>query len=109
VLRAYLRKYFNLLTINGQTEISQGLPIPKNQKELTTFISKQPDIDTPSLFGLPSNIDKVVQRSNSLTTISALKKLTAIMSDHAQLKKEDWLRIVGPITKSWEQIYRQVK
>jgi dynein heavy chain 2 len=32
VLRAYLRKYFNLMVINGQAEVSMGLSIPKNQK-----------------------------------------------------------------------------
>jgi dynein heavy chain 2 len=109
VLRAYLNRYFNLMVINGQAEVAQGLTIPKNQKELTAFISKQPDIDNPSLFGLPPNIDKVVQRNNSMATISNLKKLTAIVSEHGQLKREDWLRMVSPIAKSWEQIYKQIK
>lgn len=87
VLRAYLRKYFNLLVINGQSEVSLGLNIPKNQKELSNFISKIPDIDNPALFGLPKNIDKVVQRNNSLLTIASLKRLTSIAVEGGQLKK----------------------
>ena len=83
--------------------------IPKNQKQLVSFIGKLPDIDDPSLFGLPKNIDKVVQRNNSLNTISALKKLTAISSEGGQLRKEEWYKIVSPILKTWSQIYKQIK
>jgi len=68
-----------------------------------------PDIDDPTLFGLPKNIDKVVQRNNSTNTIHALKKLTAISVEGSQLKKEEWYLIVSPILKTWTQIYKQVK
>ena len=32
VLRAYLKKYFNQLVVNGQEEIAFGANVPKNQK-----------------------------------------------------------------------------
>ena len=74
-----------------------------------SFIGKMPDIDDPSLFGLPKNIDKVVQRNNSQNTISALKKLTSLVSEGGQLRKEEWYKIVSPILKTWSQIYKQIK
>jgi hypothetical protein len=64
-------------------------------------MSKIPDIDNPSLFGLPKNIDKVVQRNNSMQTIACLKRLTSFSADTGQLKKEDWYKILTPLLKSW--------
>ena len=76
------------MIINGEGEVAEGATIPKTQKQLSAFIGKLPEIDDPSLFGLPRNIDKVVQRNNSLNTISSLKKLTSIAAEGGQLKKE---------------------
>lgn len=109
VLRAYLRRYFNLLVINGQEEVGFGATIPKNQKELTAFIASMPEIDNPSVFGLPRNIDKVVQKNNSQWTIGCLKRLASFSLNVAQLKREDWIKIATPILTAWDQVYKQVK
>jgi hypothetical protein len=76
VLRAYLKKYFNLLMINGESHIAFNTPIPKNQKELSAFLGKMPEVDDPSIFGLPKNIDKIVQRSATEAVIQNLKTLS---------------------------------
>lgn len=65
VLRAYLRKYFNLLVLNNQAEVGFGSQVPKNQKDLAAFTSRMPEVDDPSVFGLPKNIDKAVQRAST--------------------------------------------
>lgn len=44
-----------------------------------------------------------------MMTIACLKRLTSISVDGGQLKKEDWFKIVSPLLKSWEQIYKQIK
>ncbi len=75
MLRAYLRKYFNLLIINGDEKIGFDSAIPKTQKELTAFVAKLPETDTPRLFGLPSSIDKAIQKKNCAETIDSLKQL----------------------------------
>ncbi len=66
--------------INGESQIGFNSPIPKNQKELLTFLSKMPEIDDPSIFGLPKNIDKIVQRSATEAVIRNLKILSLAQS-----------------------------
>lgn len=80
VLRAYLRKYFNQLVLSSQLDIGFGL-LPKNQKELTVFVNKMPEVDDPSTFGLPKNIDKAVQR---VTTEAILKDLKVLLLAHVE-------------------------
>jgi len=41
-------------------------------------ISKVPDLDNPEIFGLPTNIDRSVQRFNSNLVIKELKSLAAV-------------------------------
>lgn len=76
VLRAYLKKYFNLLTINGETQIGFNSVIPKHQKDLSSFLAKIPEIDDPSIFGLPKNIDKLVQRTATEAVVRSVKTLS---------------------------------
>ncbi len=80
VLRAYLRKYFNQLVLSSQLDIGFGV-LPKNQKELTVFVNKMPEVDDPSTFGLPKNIDKAVQR---VTTEAILKDLKVLLLAHVE-------------------------
>ena len=54
--------------------------LPKNQKELNGFVNKMPEVDDPSTFGLPRNIDKAVQRA---TTDAVLKDLKTLSLAHA--------------------------
>lgn len=108
VLRAYLKKYFNLLVLNGQSDIGFGSTVPKNQKELQHFLAKVPEIDDPSLFGLPKNIDKVVQKNSSLLVLESLKTLT-ISSGEGSLKSEDWIKLISPILQTWSQTHKQIK
>ena len=75
-MRAYLRKYFNLLTLNAEGHVGFGTVLPRNQKELTAFLAKMPEIDDPSIFGLPRNIDKAVQRAATESVLRSLKTLS---------------------------------
>jgi len=75
VLRAYLRKYFNQLVLNSQVDMGFGM-LPKNQKELTNFVNRMPEVDDPSTFGLPRNIDKAVQRAATEAVLKDLKILS---------------------------------
>ena len=87
VLRAYLRKYFNLLTLNGEAQIGFGAVLPRNQKELTAFLAKMPEIDDPSIFGLPRNIDKAVQRAATEAVLGSLKTLSLAHEEGSGLNK----------------------
>ena len=70
------------------------------------IISQVPEIDTPSLFGLPTNIDRSVQRFNSLQVIGQLKSLAAITGGDMRFDKEKWSQQLGPVCQLWNTLYR---
>ncbi len=61
--------------------------IPKTQKELTTFVNRIPETDNPKLFGLPSSIDKAVQKKNCAETIESLKQIVHYSGCDNEVKK----------------------
>jgi len=83
--------------------------LPKNQKELTTFVNKMPEVDDPSTFGLPKNIDKAVQRSTTEAILKDLKVLSLAHSEGTVANRDEELKIVNPILKLWNQTYKQIK
>jgi len=70
VLRAYLEMYFNPKILSSQ-KVSLGsrsfsVPVSKNFNDFQAIVSTFPEEDNPSLFGLPLNVSKAVQRYNSI-------------------------------------------
>ena len=53
--------------MRGQAALSNMLAIPQGNavRDFTATIDQLPDSDQPSMFGLPANIDRSVQRFNS--------------------------------------------
>ena len=51
----------------------------------------------PTLFGLPTNIDRSVQRFNSNAVISQLKQLAAVSETEMRFDKQKWTIALGPI------------
>lgn len=60
-------------------------------------INQLPENDNPLLFGLPTNIDRSVQRFNSTQVISQLKSLQAASAKELRFDKEKWSQQLGPI------------
>ncbi|KAJ1472379.1 hypothetical protein T484DRAFT_3433439 [Baffinella frigidus] len=54
-----------------------GVVVPDSMKkdEYQSIINQLPDVDEPSLFGLPPNIERVVQQANSAKITSQLKTM----------------------------------
>jgi dynein heavy chain 2 len=67
VLRAYLYQFFTSDVFQGITKLSNIIQVPKSDalREYQAIVGKLPDQDSPLFFGLPSNIDRSVQRFNS--------------------------------------------
>jgi dynein heavy chain 2 len=53
-------------------------------------ISKVPELDNPEIFGLPTNIDRSVQRFNSNLVIKELKSLSAASVQELRFDKDKW-------------------
>lgn len=71
-----------------------------------TVISQLPESDQPALFGLPSNIDRSVQRFNSTQVILGLKSLQAVSAQELRFDKEKWSEQLEPICKLWGAIFK---
>ena len=99
VLRNYMQQIFKDETIKGQKKLSDILAVPQSGqvKDFNVIINQVPELDTPQLFGLPSNIDRSVQRFNSLQVISQLKSLAAISAGEMRFDKDKWSQQLGPI------------
>jgi dynein heavy chain 2 len=72
VLRAYIERVFKDQVLKGQEPLSGIIPVPQsaNVRDYVAMINKVPEFDAPSLFGLPANIDRSVQRFNSTAVVA---------------------------------------
>jgi hypothetical protein len=64
-------------TLRGQAALSNVMQTPQsnNPRDYINAIGQLAESDQPQLFGLPSNIDRSVQRFNSTQVINGLKNL----------------------------------
>lgn len=69
--------------------MSETLTVPQSGqiKDYNLEMQKVPDVDQPSLFGLPANIDRSVQRFNSTFVINQLKQLAAVSDEDLRFDK----------------------
>ena len=97
------------LILGSTAIVGFGAVLPRNQKELTAFLAKMPEIDDPSIFGLPRNIDKAVQRAATEAVLGSLKTLSLAVEEGGGLNKEEELKLLSPVLKLWTQTYKQIK
>jgi len=65
-----------------------------------------PEVDNPKIFGLPTNIDRSVQRFNSNQVITQLKSLAAVSAAELRFDKEKWTETLGPLLQMWTNVYK---
>ena len=92
VLRAYMMEFFTEATLKGQMKLSNIIQLPQSDKvdQYLGVIKNLPEKDMPSLFGLPANIDRSVQRFNSMKVIASLKSLQAVSAEEMRFDMEKW-------------------
>lgn len=82
ILRTCLASYYSDAHTSGGGSQARALPNTKIVVPATNvhasflkLINELPDVDVPSLFGLPPNIERVVQQANSARITSQLKTM----------------------------------
>ena len=83
------------------------MPQSGNFRDFNSIINKVPEFDNPLLFGLPTNIDRSVQRFNSTSVINQLKQLSAVSAEELRFDKAKWTQSLGPICQMWQSIYKR--
>lgn len=58
------------------------------------------------MFGLPSNIDRSVQRFNSTQVVMQLKSLSAVSAEELRFDKEKWTEQLSPLLQLWQNVFR---
>lgn len=90
VLRAYLETIFNENTLKtGQLKGGIVAPLSNDLKEHLKVVAHLPEVNKPSLFGLPDVFQQSVQRSSVQNTVNCLKSLDSVSmgsSDHSAMK-----------------------
>lgn len=103
LLRAYLETIFNENTLKSGA-LKNGIVTPQSNdmKEHLKVINQLPEVNKPSLFGLPDIFQQSVQRTNITNTIKSLKSLdtTAITSSDQSIMKQ--LSAVTPFSVLWK-------
>jgi hypothetical protein len=96
--------------------------VSANHADYVKVISTLPSYDAPGMFGLPANIDRVVQRAQSSAVLAQLKQLVCVRmlrygrmltsvqavptSLSTQFNREEWATQMKPVLKLWKQVGR---
>ncbi|EDO38992.1 predicted protein [Nematostella vectensis] len=96
VLESYLLQYFE------QAVFAQGSCL--FVQDYLEIINSLPDVDKPSFFGLPANIERSSQRIISSQVISQLKVLMRSDVVAHKFDKEKWSTELSPILNLWKKL-----
>lgn len=108
VLKTYLRHFFqdNLFSSRGSHFLPQGLSLPNSttMNDYYRLLTDLPDSDEPSMFGLPANIDRAIQRTKSTVVLAQMKALQRPILASFAFDREHWRSELGPLLDLWEKL-----
>jgi dynein heavy chain 2 len=111
VLRSYLSLFFcnKVASDSGEgISILSGTPLKMpaslEHASFSKVITQLPETDTPSIFCLPDNIDRSLQRTNSSAVIRQLRSLSTIGSEASKFDREKWKLQLSPVLDLWKQM-----
>ncbi|KRX18927.1 Cytoplasmic dynein 2 heavy chain 1 [Trichinella nelsoni] len=112
ILRAYLKQYFNkVIAEDNRVAIAAGqcvLPTSTSYEEYASVISHLPDYDSPDVFGLPSNINRSWEQTESRRNLLKLQKLAHFDTDKTKLHTLSLVAILKPILNLWKRLNQGV-
>lgn len=109
VLRSYLKVFFSQDIVSdsgaGQ-EVIAGLKMPRNTdyRSFKSVIDKLVDVDAPSVFSLPDNIERSLQRVTSSAVIRQLRALSTLDAEASKFDRDKWRSQLGPVLELWQQL-----
>jgi dynein heavy chain 2 len=110
VLRTYVTQLYNssmLSSSKGGCELTKGIRMPTSCSfdELTKWAHDQlPDEDSPSLFGLPENIQRAVQKALSTVVATQLRSLSVAQGGSQKFERSVWRQSLGPLIDLWSKL-----
>eukprot|EP01052_Picozoa_sp_SAG31_P000354 SAG31_NODE_11_length_38734_cov_21.263854_4_plen_1070_part_00 len=113
VLVTYLHQYFNddMLagTGPGRGRLAKGVNVPQsgNHVDYVQLVDSLPETDSHSIFGLPGNIDILVQRVNSKQVLGQLRAISRPVKGAGAFEREVWAGLLAPVLKTWGALNSQ--
>jgi len=110
VVRAYLGKFFNSRTVAGDEDLTRGVRVPTGGGGTSTFdafmdeVGRLGDVDAPAMFGLPDNIERSVQRTESGRVIKQLSALSRAAVEGGKFDRDKWRVQLGPVLDMWAKL-----
>ena len=109
VLTCYLKDYFNSQTLaegGSRRPLGGVLDLPESleMQDYLRQVKELSDTDQPSYFGLPANIQGVLQRNTSTQVISRLRVLMRPLDEDASFDRERWNAELSPILNLWKKL-----
>jgi dynein heavy chain 2 len=111
VLEVYLRHFFNEGVLGSSSHapskrLAQGVqcPVSSSHSDYLQTIMMLPDHDAPTTFGLPDNIDRVVQQIGSSTALSQLKDMTVQSLGLTGFDRDVWSAALQPLFTLWSTL-----
>ncbi|EKX39469.1 hypothetical protein GUITHDRAFT_160010 [Guillardia theta CCMP2712] len=117
ILRACLKMYFRSdnIHIGG----SQARPLPNTKgilvpnstshSDFLSVIKQLPEVDAPSLLGLPPNIERVLQQTNSAKIANQLKTMETADVKLAGWDRERMSAQLKPVISLWQNLVNNPK
>jgi dynein heavy chain 2, cytosolic len=109
VLRTYITELFKDATLAGSLRFAPKLKppsAPSKQAFVDAVRRDLDDNDPPDLFGLPPNIDLIVQQTRSARVIDALKNVAAFEQRDSAFSRDAWAARLGPVLSQWQSAAR---
>lgn len=78
--------------------------ISNSTQDYLDEVTRLPEFDKPSYFGLPENIERSAQRIISNQVISQLKVLQRADVKASKFDKEVWANELGPVLNLWKKL-----
>jgi dynein heavy chain 2 len=80
------------------------MPKIADYESFRRIINKLPDTDVPSVFCLPDNIERSLQRVTSTGVIKQLLALSTLDAEANKFDREKWRAQLGPVLELWQQL-----
>ena len=107
VLRAYITHLYNKDMVGAKGgDLCARVPMPMGFSfdDLLKWAKGLPDEDSPMLFGLPENIQRALQRSQSAAVGGQLRSLSVSGTAALKFDRERWRSSLSPLIEVWASL-----
>ncbi|KAI9364365.1 dynein heavy chain and region D6 of dynein motor-domain-containing protein [Zopfochytrium polystomum] len=110
-LETYLALFFSdeIFGVNGKSpsrKLAKGINLPTlaDHGAYISLINELPESETVTLFGLPANIDRGLQRNTSRNVLNQLKLMRSLDLQSERFDRERWSRELMPFLQLWKKL-----